>query len=724
MKTVLISPKDYLNDIIAFGSTQAEKPFMNICFHDAKVTDIRCYDSLNALNEATAESASETLIGFFSSESDYHARQVFIVPELMWEGVDGDIDQGYVIAEKLLDYFKDKPFVLRFISLFSQEQLVKMVKEEHRAMVEVFPHICLDICLKQRSVELDLKAYSGIHYHLIKDIAISNSGRLNYIRHQVNAITRDSINGLTSYTLKILSDLCLPVYLNSFSGCKAKIDDLISKTQALDPNDDAGRQQLQHEITDLIDAIEKAMKNGSAATGSKLPYSVLIIDDDQSHRKELFRFFSERFSNVSCNDLEQTLNKEEVNNWNGTEIGKDLPELKGLTINNANEWLQGQDTKGEMARAEHFNIIILDLLYMKDGIWLPFSGLDLYGIIKDKNPYCTVRVITSLPRNEIGAITSKSNIKLPLSHIFTKGNGWEKLEGCLLDRIDEMERECRINENRRRSSNDVQIPNGGEYFKQLRWSTLIQSGVIEVGAFMQDASKSAEDNTWINCTFPKHGKNFTEDEDYISFLKNCLPHRLALLKWMAANNNGRFELTSYWRECESQGFNKKDKGKYLGEIGFASIKEGKYLNLRKSKLFPEEKEYYIDEINKTRARMEPVCPEILNWWNFYIYPTWVWIIEEDEKLNAFMNDPKKVNNVTIDGISEYLEYFIRQSEIDGSENPYSEHSQYMDSHNVDKEISKKYKKLLREIVQFMPDRNEVMDEYLSGYYELLTNAAK
>lgn len=715
MKIVLISPKDYLNEIVAFGKEQQEHIYLNIGFCDAEVKGMKCYESLDDIKNAmTGVGGKETLSGFMASESDYQARQVFIVPELGWEGADGTIDQGYEIAEMLLDYFNDKPFVLHFISMFTQEQLLKMVKIEHRTMVKVFPHIC---CLKQKAVQLNLKAYSETHYHLIKDIAISNSGRLDYIRHQVNAITSSSIVELKDYTLNILSDLYLPVYLNSFSGCKDKIDALALETKTLSSNDEKYRKQLQHKIMDLIDAIERALKSDSAAAGSKLPYSVLILDDDLSYRIKLYKFFSARFSNVSCNDLEKTLSVDEVKAWDETNIGKQLPELKDLTIKNANKWLQGQDKKSKMARTEHFNIVILDLLYMENGIWLPFSGLDLYGIVKDKNPYCTVRVITSLPRNEIGAITSKSKIVLPLSHIFTKGNGLEKLEGCLIDRIDEMERECEKNDMIRRKN--VQLPDVGEYFGQPRWEYLIKSEKIKIEDFMVNALELAENGRWEKCPLPKHGCPF-KDDSYSDFLKNCLPHRLALLKWMAANNNGRYELTSYWGERGSDfRFN---KGKYLGEIGFSNKEKGKYLDFCKSKLFPEEEKYYLDEILKER-KTEVECLEIYQWWIWYIYPSWFSLFENEneECLVEFKNGNIKVENVTLDQITKYLDFFLMKSGCYNGENHIHQTLPYfpnLATYNVEKTISKKYKKLLEEIVKGMPDE-KVMTEKIPGYYELL-----
>ena len=76
----------------------------------------------------------------------------------------------------------------------------------------------------------------------------------------------------------------------------------------------------------------------------------------------------------------------------------------------------------------------------EDDIVAPYNGFDLFNALREAETAtqarkAVIRIVTALPRNDISRIVKKY-IKTETPVVFTKGNGWEQLEGCLLDRMD------------------------------------------------------------------------------------------------------------------------------------------------------------------------------------------------------------------------------------------------------------------------------------------------
>ena len=65
-------------------------------------------------------------------DQDFAQCQVFITPDLFWKEFESPVDEGYEIALDLLENkLKDKRFFLHFVSIYRQEQLLKLTTPIH-----------------------------------------------------------------------------------------------------------------------------------------------------------------------------------------------------------------------------------------------------------------------------------------------------------------------------------------------------------------------------------------------------------------------------------------------------------------------------------------------------------------------------------------------------------------------------------------------------------------
>lgn len=662
----------------------------------------------------------KTINGFLSS-GDYNENQVFIVPE----GWGDSVDKGYEMACKLLNSVgKVKPFNLRFVSQFTREQLLKRVKKENKTLVETFPHLCFF----DRTVQITPEAYSTAHFKLIRDIAVSDSGRLSLIRHEVKNIVEEKLDAshldeaakrFKQHALAILDDLDGTAYHNCYDGCQQKLDalrkrvDAITQTDSVDEFKNAS-VKLQNDILELIQDISIRLPRTNPQGNSpnvKKKYRVLIIEDSRDQRRSLYHFFSDHYEFVACNDLGDTLDEVAYAEWEKrletTYFGADLRKkesveriIKGIesrktlkydqiqplndklekilqgsnnkvlkhlekisqyigelqgkpTINKkelqslvvelkhildeldksfqtekaknikaistitledygpASEWIGNIKELGGM-----FDIVILDLLLKrKDGeTWLPFNGIDLLCCIRKNIPYNTVRIITSLPRHEVGSILREEGVVVPMNQIFTKGNGWPQLEGCLYDRMDEIDTECEENEERRRAAEEICMPNNGEFFSHSEVREYVQK-LIETGAFQgvfEKAQSLVNSNTLNIKLMGKHG--FKKDKVEQLFV-NYLAHRYAFLNWAATAGSQvtmqGINFTNYADKAKTQYHidrDVKDKGYYIS-IGFSTSGDC-CVNLDAERMFPEELDYYLQHMSSPSVAIPDV---VLKW---------------------------------------------------------------------------------------------------------------
>lgn len=572
---------------------------------------------------------------------DYNENQVFIVPE----DVDtGSIDKGYDLACELLGI--GKPFNLRFVSMFKREQLIGLVKSENRILVETFPHLYLF----DKAVEIPTSAYSPMHFRLISDVAISKSGRLDFIRHDVrNIITKIEINPNTleeamekaqRHTRTILNALDINPYNRSFPGFQASMDSLLKQADEITNQKtveefNAYLHRLQNDIRNFIDEVDYHLKGKTTTphspTGNgKKNYRVLIIEDNLDHRKMLYSFFSNYYKLVVCNDLQDTLGaeSEDYSQWtkslnavfseNEGNIEKEMfkTAAEKLTLRDPDKALQWLKTKENVDR---FDLVILDLLFKnsKDGTWLPFNGLDLFKLINTNNSFCTVRVITSLPRNQVSAILGKEKLVLPMNKVFTKSKGWEELPDSLYYRMDEMDDECDDNARARDMASKLPKPVKGffsetavkrklvEMFSNGEFDQCFQEASDYLDSVEEDSNKGEFIHLLKNRSKANKAPNYTPE-----IVKNYLIHRLAFIRWAAHKYPSQmkgiitndYPITLQGLKIKSQKANTSCvvDYSYLNKLGFeVDQKFGLKVNLNPSTMFREELKTYI-QISKQK----------------------------------------------------------------------------------------------------------------------------
>ncbi|MBR6869588.1 MAG: response regulator transcription factor [Bacteroidales bacterium] len=357
---------------------------------------------------------------FFNEDSGTY--YVVVVPELNWDGP-GGFEAGYEKALDLLgDKLGNKFFHLFFVSWLDRDRLFPLVGTAYQELVNTFPHYTLS----SLSGHLLTKAYTRIHFDLIRRTAISKSGRINLIRHslaRLRDLSPETVRKELTHTLDILS---LPVYMDKY-GNQAKLESLKEQVRGLAEEDGIG--DLLHDVGLLIDEIQDSLTPASEKK-AKASYRVLIVEDDTGIRNRLVNLFSKFFYRVDAYSDQQI---------------REVPRL----------------LKGAMGQKD---LIILDMMFCdpekKDKTWLSFNGLDLYKTIKSADSVSgkktAVRIITALPRNDLSHLAEK--FKLPTPIVFTKGDGWEQLCGCLQDRMDDMIKECEEN---RTAMHSLDAPENG-----------------------------------------------------------------------------------------------------------------------------------------------------------------------------------------------------------------------------------------------------------------------
>ena len=341
---------------------------------------------------------------------------VFIVPELEWNNnTYPAYDAGYKIAYELMEgKLKDKPFFnLVFISGLPREELMKEVSAEYVDLVKAFPHLLLSDVAGNDPAVLPLPAYTDIHFELMRRVMVLTKGRLDYMKHRLSHIKDSKVSEAKTGIDNIL-DLLSSSMFTVDSASEAAVREFRNQSKSASSDDDISKLVivLRQYIDDLIVKV-----SGKSEGADKLPYSVLIIEDEQFYREGLKRFFDKYFLSVDVYS------------------NKDIENAPQRIVNDAGA----------------YNVIIMDMMYSVDGkdsaALLPFNGLDLLLSLrkaeaKKHSRKAAVRIVTALPRNDLSRLV-KNYIKIDSPTVFTKGNGWEQLEGCILDRMDEIVKECK-----------------------------------------------------------------------------------------------------------------------------------------------------------------------------------------------------------------------------------------------------------------------------------------
>lgn len=365
------------------------------------------------------------------------ADTVFIVPELFWDRY-GRVDAGYRVAQELLEgKLKDKFFRLVFISFYRRDQLRRMVNIEFLEMVNAFPHLTLDSLMDYRQenpkpkVELPA-AYSPIQFELLKRTVVSRPGRIDYLLHNISDLEKTELETAKSKIEPILKLLSLPAFGGEDEANKESLSELKELFAQMSKPEE--QRKCGEKLRIYLNRLKNYFATRSGAPSHKMEYSVLIIEDDDEYRNNMKEFFEERFAKVEA--------------WG--------PE----SIKDARKKIVESVSKGEKEREGRFDLILIDLLYTESGkagdYILPFNGLDLLGdlrlaesrVITKRGTvrHAAVRIVSSLPRDVISRLVGL-HTGMDTPTVFTKGGGWEQLQGCLIDRMDEMVKECQYYRN-------------------------------------------------------------------------------------------------------------------------------------------------------------------------------------------------------------------------------------------------------------------------------------
>ena len=353
------------------------------------------------------------------------AHTVFIVPELSW-GRHDRIDAGYRVAMELLEgKLKVKFFNLVFVSFYRRDQLRRMVGPEFSEMVNAFPHLTLD-SLQDPRTEMPA-AYSDIQFELVKRTVVSRSGRVDYLLHTLADLDKVALESAKGRIGPILEVLSLPAYGGEDAGKKEALAALKESYDEMFTEEEV--RQCGEQLRLYLNRLKSEFATRSGVPDQKLGYSVLIIEDDDVFRTKMRDFFKERFTKVDA--------------WTPADIRL------------ARKKIADSVRAGDGVEDGKYDLILIDLLFTESGrpgdYLLPFNGLDLLGdlrlaesrVISERGTvrHAAVRIVSALPRDVISRLVGMhKGMESPA--VFTKGGGWEQLQGSLIDRMDEMVKEC------------------------------------------------------------------------------------------------------------------------------------------------------------------------------------------------------------------------------------------------------------------------------------------
>lgn len=443
---------------------------------------------------------------------------VFIVPELSWDEKKVSVDDGYELALSLLNgKLKDNPFFnLVFISTWRRDQLRRKVKAEHVELVKSFPHVCLsEIGRMAAEKSIPLPAYSDIHFELLKRVVASKAGRLRFVNHKLSYLKETTdlayVKGEIKQLLAVLSSPSFASTEKSLSGELDRLIDLSARAGGLKDTRKIVDGIFQY-VNDLMAKLEN-----KPARKKKSHFSVLIIEDEPYYQKRLEKFFKQYFHKVRAYTNEE--------------------------IVHANETIQDE--------AGRYSIVIVDMLYTSTGKsdenLLPFNGFDLVRslrkeeVAKDRRK-SAVRIITALPRHDLARLVNR-RLKIESPDIFTKGNGWGQLKGCLVDRMDEILAECSKNDDLFRSESPY--PKNGVFAKPGMKEALDANDKKRFKAAIKFANDVVYGGKVLtsNDTLTASGED--DPGELLSHLKATMAHRKLVIEYLLTTKDCKFDERKY-----------------------------------------------------------------------------------------------------------------------------------------------------------------------------------
>ena len=607
----------------------------------------------------------------FKTAFNNHSGQdtVFIVPELNWDG-DPSVNTGYEIALDLLNgKLKDNPFFnLVFISQWTREQLKERLRDEDRVdlveLVKSFPHVQLSCLDEMTTDDIPIKAYSEIHFELLKRVVASKSGRLDLIKHQLSYL-KDTSD--ICYARKEMNQILELLSCSSFACANGSMPTELEALQ-----NSFSHADTPQDIHALVDKIFQyvndlmAQIGGNAIGSKKYPYSVLIIEDNPLARQNLQEFFAQCFDTVRAYSNEEILHADK-------------------TIEN---------------EAGKYNLIIFDMMYTASGRnddnLIPFNGFDLIASLRKKEVKlrkdaekkkdvmlfprkAAVRIVTALPRNDLSRLVNKS-FKIESPSIFTKGNGWAQLKVCLVDRMDEIIAECRKHDTDYRR--DIYYPKNG-IFDQPGMKEKLDENKAALEAAFEFANKVFYDNGTENEVLLTSkdtlvSKDENDPDELIRHLNATMAHRKLVIEYLQSTKDCLFEenkyrqfILDYMTSTTANQNSKKSSRRYddqyiITQLGF-SVETPERLNLEE-----EDKSNYVRVINleerKNFFKQEFDAPPgekpsitVQNWLDFMVEELWhqVAIDKHGVGIETFSEsgimDFLDLEEVTVDSLRELLE---------------------------------------------------------------------
>jgi CheY-like chemotaxis protein len=554
-------------------------------------------------NDLVFLSSQDAFTDFLREEKDA-PKFILIIPELDWSGKDFE---GYELALQLLnDKYPTQYFNLIFLSALDRPELLAAVPPKHRGLVKTFLHRSL--------LEADLKSlfqsvYTDIHFALIRSLILSNEGRLNNIDHELTGLSRNvellpedhsaDKTALENHKRRLLRQLDELTVLedwigNSLQELRVDVKSIHDKNSMKDL-----LQQVKGLVKDL--QLQKTGQLEDKEQRKKLPYRVLIIEDEPEFRSFSAGVFTELFRQVTPAPAE----------------------AQRFDMNKAIELVKKHD----------YDVLILDLLYKdRDDNWLLFNGLDLFQLAKKRNPDICIRIITSLPRDIVAkTATALLDYTIPIGQVITKNGGFEALKYIIRDRVTEIDLECMEIERTKRILKF--FPKGGVFgwpavptwtMELMADEEKFEAVCLQAKHFFELFSEgrlTKDTEGWDAGKTPSSKKKTTiERSHFLKRLPVMMGYRLIALYYAAKHPNHRVDKDFFEKHVMALVANaeKNDDNFFHSKLGFSrkkgEPKDAEVFPIEFKDLFPHE----IDFLSKQLQAGDPVTDEkqskpLLDW---------------------------------------------------------------------------------------------------------------
>lgn len=529
---------------------------------------------------------------------------VFIMPELAWK--DKGVNDGYEIAYDLLTgSLNDHYFQLYFVSALAHADIKKFVDFKYLPMLSCFQHfhITKDIAC------LELFKYSSLHFEMIKSLALSDSGRLDVLKHNFKNLQNDFKTGsdVKERLIRLGNELSVFTVWTEHEK-----EDMLTEIKKAD--NPKNISEILKRVECFLDAVGENILPKQHEPVKNNNYKVLIIEDEPESRGIIQSAFEEVFDNVEILDP-LTISDDQLKKYKRSKISDRMQCII-------------QDM------ASNYHIVVIDLLFAnKNGSWTHFNGLDVYTWVKKKNPYAVIRIITSLPREVVARVAAKNmGVAISFSHVITKTTGEVSLKQQIIIRSDEIIADCK--EMEKQKSVFKPYPKNGLFASQgipdIMFRLLTQAAndfdefynndVMSLLLQYTNGTLTVETYGWNRGELPSlKMKDRMEESYFLTNMKNVFVHRLIVIDYITKKGSNFVYFNDYY-DILNKITNKKAVNKsYFYFLGFSGKSlnhniNGKGILLNFHGLLPGETNYiatYSNEINNIKLKEE--FEDLLTW---------------------------------------------------------------------------------------------------------------